>query len=181
MTLDVAFFLGLITSLTALISFQLKDMRLVLICQIICNGTGAVSYLLAPTSGLSGFAIFAVAILQCIVFFILRCKGVNEPKFAAYVFAAGYLACSLLTYKSPLDIFSAAAAQTCAFGVAQKNASFYRLLLLFNGILWLTYDLLLPAAITITLAHVITIASSFIGIVRLDILAKRKNIMEKKI
>ncbi len=181
MTFDAAFFLGLITSLMVLISFQLKDMRYVLMCQIISNGTCAVGYLLAPTSGLSGFAIFAVAILQCIVFFILRHKGVNEPKFAAYVFAAGYLACSLLTYKSPLDVFSAVAAQTCAFGLAQKSASFYRLLLLFNGILWLIYDLLLPAAITITLTHVITIASSFIGIVRLDILAKRKKTMEKKI
>lgn len=181
MTFDAAFFLGLITSLSALISFQLKEMRLVLLCQIICNGTGAVSYLLAPTSGLSGFAIFAVAILQCIVFFILRYKGVNEPRYAAYIFAAGYLVCSLLTYKTPLDLLPALAAQTCAFGVAQKNASFYRLLLLFNGILWLSYDILLPATLTMALAHIITIASSLIGIVRLDILAKRKATAEKEI
>lgn len=174
MTFDTAFFLGLITSVAVFVSFQLKDMRLVLICQILCNSAGAISYLLAPTGGLSGFTIFAVAILQCIVFFVLRHKGATVPRYMAYVFAVAYLACSIITYKAPIDIISAVAAQTCAFGVAQKKVSVYRILLLFNGLLWLTYDLLLPATLTMAVAHIITVASSLIGIVRLDILAKRK-------
>jgi len=169
MEFDTAFILGLLASLAALISLQLKDMRIVLICQIICNGTGALSYIL--TGGFSGSGIYMIAILQSLVFFILRTKGKEAPGFMAVAFAICYLVCSALTYKVPLDIIPAVAALTSAFGVAQKDPSKYRLLILANGIVWLIYDLILPATITMALSHVITIIAALIGIVRLDILA----------
>ncbi len=179
MEINATFIFGLLSTIAALMSMQFKDMRLVLICQIICNGTGAVSYLLTPEGGLSGSGIYAIAILQSLVFFILRCKKINEPQYIAYIFAAAYLTCSVFTYQKPLDVVPALAALTCAFGVAQKNASFYRLLILANGIIWLIYDLLLPASITMAVSHIITIASAVLGIVRLDILAKKQNLTEK--
>lgn len=165
-----AFILGLLSSAAALTSMQLKNMRLVLICQIICNGTGAFSYIL--TGGLSGCGIYLVAILQCVIYFVLRSKNRKTPKFLAVAFAFCYLICSAFTYKVVLDIVPALAALTCAFGVAQENASKYRLLILCNGIIWLIYDLLLPATVTMTFSHIITIIAALVGIIRLDLIHK---------
>ncbi len=171
---DTAFIFGLLSSVAALTSLQIKDMRFVLVCQIICNGTGALSYIMS--GGFSGSGIYMIAILQSLIFFIFRAKKVDAPRYMTFVFVGFYLICSAFTYKVPLDIVPAVAALTCAFGVAQKNASFYRLLILSNGIIWLIYDLILPATITMALSHVITILSAVIGIVRLDILAKKNKI-----
>lgn len=178
MEFNLAFILGLLASTVALISLQLKDMRLVLVCQVICNGAGALSYILS--GGFSGCGIYIIAVLQCLIFYIFRAKKIEAPTFMAYVFAVGYLICSAFTYKGLLDIISAIAALTCAFGMAQKNPSKYRLLMLLNGIIWLIYDIALPATITMALSHIITSASAVIGIVRLDILAKKDKILTEK-
>lgn len=173
MEFDIAFMLGLLSSLATLVSLQLKDMRLVLVCQIVCNGAGALNYIL--TEGFSGSGIYIIAILQSLVFFVLRAKNKETPNFMAVTFVVCYLICSALTYKVPLDIIPAVATLTCAFGVAQKNPSKYRLLILANGTIWILYDLIQPASITMAISHVITIASALIGIIRLDILSKKLN------
>lgn len=171
MELNAAFFFGLLSTIAALTSMQLRDMRLVMVFQIVCNGTGAVSYILS--GGSSGCGIYLIAILQSLVYFIFRSRAKEAPNFLTVAFALGYLICSAFTYKVPLDIVPAVAALVCAFGVAQKNPSRYRLLFLANGIVWLIYDLILPAAITMTLSHMVTIVSALIGIIRLDL--SRKN------
>ena len=160
---------GILVCIASTISLQVKNMRHVLLLQLVCNTMGAASFILV--GGLSGCGIYIVAILQTVIYFIFNSQKKQPPKFLAYVFAAAFLACSVATYKSPVDLFSAAAALTCAFALAQSKSSGYRILILLNGCLWMAYAVCV-GAYTMILSDAITAVSAAVGILRLDL--KRK-------
>ena len=157
---------GLIVSLAAIISMQLKNIKGILVCQLICNGIGALSYILL--GGLSGCGIYLVAVAQSVIYYIFRIKDKKAPTFIACCFVCLYAICSVATYKTPVDLFSAAAAVTCALAIAQEKASLYRVFMLLNGIIWMIYDVNV-AAYTMILSHIATAVSAGLGILRLDI------------
>lgn len=160
---------GIIVSVAAIISMQLKNIKTVLLCQLICNGVGALSYILV--GGLSGCGIYIVALLQSIIFFIYRAKGKKAPLPLTYIFVALFLTCSILAYRAPQDIISAIASMTCALALVQEKPSVYRIFMLANGIIWMLYDVSVYAY-TMILSHVITAVSALTGIIRLDIKKK---------
>ena len=160
---------GLIVSIAGIASMQWKTIKGVLICQLICNGVGALSYILL--GGLSGCGIFLVALAQTIVFFVFRTKSKKAPLSVTILFVALYILCSVSTYRTPIDLLSAAAALTCALGLSQEKPSAYRLFMLANGLLWLVYDFNVGAYGMIA-THVATAVSATVGIVRLDLKKK---------
>lgn len=162
---------GLIVSVVAVLSMYMKDVKKVLILQLICNALGAISYILLD--GLSGCAIFLLAIVQTMVYFFFRKKDIEAPAFLTVVFVCAYLICSLCTYKAPQDIISALAAVTCAFALAQKKPSVYRIFMALNGAIWSMYDISV-AAYTMIITHAITSISAIIGIISLDLKKKSK-------
>ena len=162
---------GIIVSFFAIASMQLKNIKKILVCQLICNGIGALSYILV--GGLSGCGIYIVALGQTIVYFLLRQKEKKAPISVAFLFVIMYLLCSISTYKSPNDIISSAAALTCALGIVQGKPTFYRAFMFANGIIWTIYDLNV-GAYTMVLSHVATALSAGIGIIRFDLKIKRK-------
>lgn len=162
---------GFVVFIAAVVSFQLKNIKGALVCQLICNGLGALSYILLD--GLSGCGLFLVAVLQSIVYFIFRAMDKKAPLAVAVAFLLAYITCSILTYKTPTDLISAVAALTCALGLAQEKPSAYRAFLLVNGLLWIIYDLNV-GAYTMIITHVATALSAGIGIVRLDLKDKKK-------
>ena len=158
---------GLIVSVAAIVSMQLKNVKWILVCQLICNGIGALSYILLD--GLSGCGIYLVALLQSIVFYIYR-QGEEKdtPPWMVFIFIFSFIGCSIATYKTPTDIISAIAAMTCALSIAQKKPSGYRIFMLLNGIIWMVYDVSV-CAYTMILSHIATTLSAMVGIIRLDI------------
>ena len=159
--------LGGIVSVAAMLSMQFKKLKFILICQLVCNVVGSVSYLLLD-GGLSGFGIYIIALAQTIVFFVIRNSERSAPSYLGYVFAFAFLICSISTYSNYNDLFSLAAAQTCAFALSQEKSSNYRLLMLLNGFIWILYDVNVQAY-TMIVSHAITAVSALIGIIRLDI------------
>lgn len=160
---------GLIVTVAAIASMQLKSMKAVLIFQLICNGIGALSYILLD--GLSGCAIYLVALTQSVVYFLFRWRGKKAPLGVAAVFVLAYLLCSFSAYRSAVDLISGAAALTCAFSLIQEKPTYYRIFMLTNGILWMIYDCNV-GAYTMILSHVATALSAGIGILRLDLKKK---------
>ena len=79
---------GIIVSISAILSMQVKNMRLVLLFQVICNGVGALSYILV--GGLSGCGIYLVALLQSLIFFVYRVKEKKAPTVLTYIFVAAF-------------------------------------------------------------------------------------------
>jgi len=157
--------LGMIVSVAAIASMQMKGVVPVLVCQLVCNTLGAVSYILV--GGLSGCGIYFVALLQTIIYFVIRQKEKNAPAYLAIIFVFAFLSCSVTTYQSPYDIFSAVAAVTCALALSQEKASAYRLFMLANGLIWVVYDVSV-GAYTMIISHAVTAVSALVGIVRLD-------------
>lgn len=163
---------GIIASITALGSLQFKNIIVVLVLQAICNAAGAASFVFA--GGISACGIYLVAVLQSLVFLVYRLKGKTAPNIFTWVFAALFVLCSALTYSVPADLISMLAAITCALALAQKNSTVYRIIIAINGTLWVIYDLVM-AAYGMVPAHIITIASALIGIIRLDLKLFKKN------
>ncbi|MBE6552531.1 MAG: YgjV family protein [Ruminococcaceae bacterium] len=170
MTYILSQIFGIVSSAAAILSLQTKSIKLVLIFQLLCNSSGAVSYIL--TGGLSGCGIYVIAILQSLIYSIYRIKEKKAPKALAAVFISAYIICSVLTFRAPIDILSAAAAMTCAFALIQERSSVYRLFILANGTIWLFYDLTL-GAYTMMFSHVATVISATVGIIRFDIKKKK--------
>ena len=125
---------GLIVAVSAIVSMQLKSIQWTLACLLVCNGVGAVSYILL--GGFSGCGIYLVALAQTVVYFIFRVKDKKAPRILAAVFVLAYIICSFSTYKTPVDILAAMAALTCALGLVQEKPAAYRAIMLANGLLW---------------------------------------------
>ena len=134
-------------------------------CQLICNGVGALSYILL--GGLSGCGIYLVALLQAIIYYFFRAKNKKTPMALSIAFLCAFLICSATTYKSLVDLVSVTAALSCALCLMQEKPSRYRVFMLFNGIIWMIYDISV-GAYTMMISHIVTTLSAIIGIVRLD-------------
>ncbi len=164
---------GIIASVTVLASLQLKNIRTVLVFQVICNIFGALSFLVIGS--VSACSIYFVAVTESALFLIYNLCKKEAPKFWTWVFAAAFVLCSIATFRVPADVISMLAAISCALAIAQKKASVYRIIMLVNGGLWITFDLV-SGAYGMLPAHIITLLSALVGIVRMDIgLFKRKD------
>ena len=162
---------GLVVSLAAILSMQLKNIKHILVCQLVCNGIGALSYIML--GGLSGCGIYLVALLQTISYSYFRIKEKKAPIWLAMTFIIAYLLCVMATYKGPTDLISALAAFTCAMGLVQEKASGYRIFMLLNGSVWMIYDIAV-CAYAMIISHVATAISAAVGIIRLDIKTKNE-------
>ena len=166
MNLLISQILGIVVTILVIISMQVKNIRYALAINLICNILGALSYIF--TGGISGTGIYAIAVFQCIVYFQYSKKNIKAPNFLKWIFVAAYLICSVTTYKNYYDILSALAALTCAFALSQEESSKYRVFMVFNGILWMTYDVFV-GAYTMIISHGIALIAAVVGIIRLDL------------
>jgi hypothetical protein len=157
---------GGIVLVVVFISMQTKNIKLVMVCQVICNSLGAASYILL--GGFSGSGIYLVATAQSVIFMILRLKEREAPLWLNIVIMAAYIGCSLITFKTYLDVFPLIAAILCAVSLSQKNPKYYRITMLLNGATWTVYDVFI-GAFTMLASHIVTSVSAAIGIIRLDI------------
>lgn len=169
MTYIISQILGAFVFLLVFLSMQTRNITRVMLCQIGCNLLGTVSYILL--GGFSGCGIYLVATLQSVVFFFIRKKGKQEPRWSYIIVFAAYIICSVISFKGPLDIVPAIAALLCALGILQKKATNYRIVMMLNGIVWIIYDIAV-GAYTMLASHIVTVASALIGIIRFDILKK---------
>ena len=72
-------------------------------------------------------------------------------------------------------VLSAAGAILYTLSIAQSRPAASRLIYLFNPICWICYDALaLPETLVIFLVHIGILISTAVGIVRVDILGKKK-------
>lgn len=151
-------------------STQAKNVKTVLILQMLCNGLSALSYLLVD--GASASIVTLVAVVQTVVYYIIRAKEKTAPNILAFVFMLVFVGCSLPAYKGFLDLFVMFGAVCCSLSLAQAKPSVFRILSLLNGLSWVIYDIGI-GAYTMLITHGIVIVSAVIGIIRLDL--KRNN------
>ena len=166
MTNIPSLFFGIVSTVAVIMAMQFKSIKLSLVFQVICNVAGALSFI--ATGAVSGCGLSVIGVTQAFVFLLFRLKNKEPASYLAWIFAAAFLGCSAMTFEKSIDILSMLAALTCAFGLAQKKSSLYRIFMLLNGIFWLSYDIF-SGAYGMIPSHSITVISSVIGIIRIDI------------
>lgn len=168
----VAQAISVVMALFALASMQFKNLKMVLACQIVSNVLCASTYFLL--GGFSGAGICLIAILQSVVYFILNYKKIEPPLYVAIVFVCLFIGCSVIYYKSPIDLLSAGAAICFAISMVQKSSAKTRIVYLLNPIFWTVYDIFTLAYVN-TFIHSAIFVSTLFAIIRLDILKKEKH------
>ena len=162
--------ISILTGVVAVVMMQFKEMKQVLLGQILANLLTASTYLLLD--GFSGAGICIVAIVQSVTMFIFNLKKTPPQRGVIGAFIALYAACSAYYYRSPVDLFSGAAAICYAFSVVQTKTSASRLWYLFNPLCWLIYDLFTRAYGNFLL-HIVIFFSTLFAILKNDVKKKK--------
>jgi len=158
----------------ALISTQQKRMNIILLLAILSNLFSALSNMLL--GGFSGASVCFVAIAQTIVSFLYERKGKKVPVPVTVAFVIAYIAVTALTFKVALDILPGVAALLYAAAVLQQKPLIYRILMSINCCTWILYVLIpTPPNIALFITFMLELSFLIVGIVRVDILGKKKN------
>ena len=164
----LAYIIGIFTTAFAVASMQFKNMKYVLICQLICNSLLTMQYVIEGQISVSGVVILAV--IQTIVRFFFDKAGKPFPVWLTGVFIVGYTAVSvtmMIIMDKPLyDLITCVAVWFFALCVVQRRSSVARVCSFINTVLWLIYDILqAPSAIS---THAVILVFVAFGIIRLD-------------
>ena len=167
--------LGVLTTIIAACMVQFKSVKLILLGQLSTNLLTAISYILL--GGLSGGGICLIAIVQSSVMFFYAQKNKKPQWWVLGVFIAAYVSCSVIYYKSPIDIFPAISAVCFAVSITMPTPFLARMWFVFNPISWVVYDIKTRAYGNL-LIHAVVFVSTVIALIRVDDifkLKKRKN------
>ena len=169
--------IGVVTTVVAIMCLQLKNMTAILICQLAANTLAALSYLF-NSEGLSGVGISIIAVVQALVMFFYDKKGKRPHWILTALFITAYagytVGVAVIEHSfSPFVFLPMMAAVCYALAIVQKKPSLYRIFGMINPIFWIVYDASInhPANF---IMHTCILISAISGIIRLDILAKRK-------
>ena len=160
----IALIVSIFTTLFAVAGMQFRNMKHILVSQLLANSLLGVQYILEDQLSASG--IVMVAILQTAISFVFSYKKKVFPIWLTLIFCVAFTGVSILSYQSLWDIRPLAAVWFFAWAVVQKNSAICRILSFCNTTLWLTYDIFnAPSAI---LTHTVILAFIVIGIIRQD-------------
>lgn len=170
--------ISIVTALIAILSLQLKNMKAILVCQIASNLLAGSTYILL--GGLAGAGISLIAVAQAIVMFILKQNNIEPNICVTLAFIAAFVGYSVWSFGSFFDLLPMGAAVFYSLSVSQKNPRLFRIFGTINPTFWLVYDIHSLALVNF-LMHAGIFVSGVVGIVRLDILGKRKKAESHKI
>lgn len=169
MTPETAFYIaqgiGAITAAIAILSAQLKNMKGILITQIIANSLAASTYFLL--GGFTGAGVSIIAVLQTAVMYFYNVKDKKPPVPVTASFIAAYVVNAALTFGSVFDIFPAIAAICFALAVAQTRSMSYRFFCIWNPLCWIVYDVYTQALGNLFM-HLGIFISVIIACIRID-------------
>ncbi len=157
--------IGPVTTVLSVLSAQMKNITAILMTELLANLLIALSYILL--GGLSGSYICLIACVQALVSFIYAKKKTEVPKIVTGVFILCFLASSVISYKTPMDILPAICAVAFALSLSQSSAKGYRIFMTINTVLWIIYDISISAWGMI-ITHGLLLVSLIIAMIRQD-------------
>lgn len=164
--------ISVLTALTAIVTMQMKNMKGILLGQITANLLTASTYFLL--GGFSGAGICLIAIVQSVVMFFYERKEKKPHLVVILLFILLYITCSIVYFKSFIDIFSALAAVFFAVSITRTKASSSRFWYVFNPLCWVVYDVYTRAYGNLIM-HAVIFLSTFVAMIRIDGVFRRKH------
>lgn len=167
--------ISVLTGILAIVMMQFKNMKTILLFQIIVNLTASLNYLLL--GGDSGAIVSLLAIVQSVVMFIYNTKG-KKPH---YIVIAAFITCyvdvslfNIIVSGDPKEILPAMAAVCFSLSLVQSKPSAFRVWGALNPSCWLIYDLFTSSYVMFCV-HLGILISSLVAMVRVDGIFKKKN------
>ncbi len=163
----IAQIVGILTTIVAVATFQFKDVRHILLGNVISNLMVALQYGLL--GGFSGAWICVVAAVQTIVMYFLdkRENGQKLRKLLLVLFCAMYIVGTIIVYKGWGDILSCVCALIYVLAILQTDSKGFRRCIFVNASLWIVYDIYTMAYSGI-LTHGLELVSIVTAMLRLD-------------
>ena len=159
----IAQFAGILVTVGAIVSMQLKQKKHILPLHIMMNVCGALNILLLDKFG-TGVVINLVAVVQVLLSMWHDRQNTEPSKKEIAAFFVAYMACGLISFHSWLDILPIIAVIFYLFAVFQKDEQRLRCFMLGNGVSWLIYHGVLGS--TVVFAQIASIASALVGLYR---------------
>lgn len=156
-------FLGIVVTIGAILTMQIKNKRPMLIVSAIVNVLSALNILLIDKFS-SGVIICLVAVFQILFSLWHEKKGTKIPLAEKIIFLVLYISGGLLGFEKPIDILSIIAAVLYMLAMIQKKEQNIRLFLLGNMATWTVYHTILGS--TAVFAQIAGIISSLIALYR---------------
>ena len=156
---------SVLTAIVAVLMVQFKNVKMILLGQLVANLLTAITYILL--GGLSGGGICLIAILQSLVVFGYTQKKKRMHGWVLALFIMAYVACSMAYYKTVLDIFPALAAVFFAVSITMERSFLARVWYIFSPIFWVVYDIATLAYGNL-LIHAVVFTSTMIALIRID-------------
>ncbi len=165
-----------LSAIAVIIGMQCKSMKTILLWQSLGNLAVAISYFLL--GGISGGLICLFAVGQGVVIYFYNKRGRKPHTAVLVLFIVISIICSAITayyssQRSFADIFSAVGAILYTLSIAQQRPAASRLIYLFNPLCWMCYDVFTKAIVSF-IVHLVVFIATGVGIVRVDILGKKK-------
>ena len=155
--------LGIVVTVGAILTLQMKNKNQMLIVSAIVNVLAALNILLLDKFS-SGVIINLVAVLQIIVSLWHEKKNTEVSLAEKIIFLILYVAGGTLGFEKPIDILSIIAAVLYMLAMFQKKEQHIRLFLLGNMATWTVYHTVLGS--TAVFAQLAGIISSLIALYR---------------
>ena len=154
---------GVLVTLGAIVSLQLKNKKQMLCVSAVVNVLAALNILLLDEFS-SGVIICFVAVFQILVSLWHEYKNTDVTLPEKIIFLVLYVAGGALGFKSWIDILSIVAAVLYMLAMFQKKEQHIRLFLMGNMATWTVYHLVLGS--TAVFAQIAGIISSIVALVR---------------
>lgn len=163
MTYYIGQALGIVVTLGAILTMQIKNKKPMLIVSAIVNVLSALNILLLDKFS-SGVIICLVAVVQIIDSLWHEKKNTQVTLAEKIIFLVLYVAGGVLGFEKGIDVLSIIAAVLYMFAMFQKKEQHIRLFLLGNMATWTVYHTILGS--TAVFAQLAGIISSLIALYR---------------
>ena len=178
MTFYIAQAFSFLSAFAIIIGMQCKSMKAILFWQSLGNLAVSLGYFFL--GGISGGLICLFAVGQGGVMYLYNKQGKKPHAAVLALFIAISVVCSAVTAyfsRSFAEIFSAVGALLYTLSIAQQRPAASRLIYLFNPLCWMCYDVFTKAIVSF-IVHLVVFISTGVGIVRVDLLGKKKDATE---
>lgn len=160
----IDYVIAVFTTIFTVAGMQFRNMRVILLTQLIANSLLATQCILGGTA--SSAAIVFLSIAQTLVSFIFNSRGKSFPVPLTVAFMVGFTVITVIYFATPFDLLTLVAAWFFAICIVQKHSYICRFCALANTCLWLIYDaFVMPSGLV---NHTVVGVLIFATIIRLD-------------
>ena len=155
--------LGVVVSVISIVAIQMRKKWQILLLSMVANFLSMVTFLILNGFG-SAVTVNVIAVVQCAINAYISYKGKEASVIQKIIFISLFFVSGVFGYNVLLDIMPIAASLVFTWSAFQKKEQHIRLFLLFNVLIWITYDLIIGT--TAVIGQILSLISIIIGLYR---------------